>query len=138
MKNSKLFLLSACFVIVNSLAIAGNTRTGVEDTTAESSEELYVDPLEELLAMEGIPTIIMDSDDVLNLLNEEVTYINPLEEVLAMESIPTIEIKDQNTFTVQSFDAMEVEEMNPLQEVLAMEQIPTIQVETNTVWAVQH
>lgn len=126
MKTSQLFSLVIAFVVLNTSVFAGNTKTETKDTSLDSSEELYVNPLEEVLAMQAIPEIIIE--DELNAtswlyVNAEEEYTNPLNEILEMEQIPQIEIAMHS-------QSLELDYVNPLLEVLEMDKIPAIRVDT--------
>jgi hypothetical protein len=127
MKTSNLTSLVIAFVILSSTAFAGNPKTEMKDTSIDSSEELYVNPLEEVLAMQGIPEIILDEEITLSFWamgTSKEDDTNPLREVLDMEPIPDITLTtNQKTF---DFEVLADNFTNPLQEVLEMESIPTI------------
>lgn len=126
MKTSQLFSLVIAIALLNSTAFAGNTKTETKDSSLDSSEELYVNPLEEVLAMQAIPDIILD-DDMPSAswlhVNAEEDYLNPLNEVLEMENIP--EVKMNSTLKLS-----DDEYSNPLQEVLEMEAIPAVKLDS--------
>jgi len=126
MKTSQLFSLVIAFVVLSTSVFAGNTKTETKDASLDSSEELYVNPLEEVLAMQAIPEIIMENDMSTAswlYVDAEEEYTNPLIEVLEMEQIPQIEIAMHS-------QSLELDYVNPLIEVLEMEKIPAIRVDT--------
>jgi hypothetical protein len=125
MKTSQLFSLAIAFVILSTSAFAGNTKTETKDTSIDSSEELYVNPLEEVLAMQAIPDIILENEMTKTswlYVNNEEDYVNPFNEVLEMETIPEVHIAE--------FELLDTLYVNPLQEVLEMEAIPTIKLDS--------
>ncbi len=122
MKTSQLFSLTIAFALLTTTVFAVNTKTETKNASTDSSEELYVNPLEEVLAMQDIPEIILESDIRLNpwlYVNAEEEYVNPLKEVLEMENIPEVKI-----YSTQNL--VDIEYTDPLQEVLQMEEIPNI------------
>ncbi len=126
MKTSQLFSLVLAFTILSTSTFAGNTKTETNDSSIDSSEELYVNPLEEVLAMQAIPDIILDDNMTSTswlYVNAEEEYLNPLNEVLEMENIPEVNI-------ATSLRIADEEYTNPLQEVLEMEAIPTIKLDS--------
>lgn len=126
MKTSQLFSLVIAFVVLSTSVFAGNTKTETKDASLDSSEELYVNPLEEVLAMQAIPEIIIENDMSTAswlYVDAEEEYTNPLNEVLAMETIPQIDV-------AMRLNSSETEYANPLEEVLEMEQIPSIRLDT--------
>ena len=126
MKTSQLFSLVIAFVVLSTSVFAGNTKTETKDASLDSSEELYVNPLEEVLAMQAIPEIIMENDMSTAswlYVDAEEEYTNPLIEVLEMEQIPQLEV-------AMYLKSSEMDYVNPLIEVLEMEKIPAIRVDT--------
>lgn len=126
MKTSQLFSLVIAFVILSTSVFAGNTKTDAKDALLDSSEELYVNPLEEVLAMQAIPEIIMENDMSTAswlYVDAEEEYTNPLIEVLEMEQIPQLEV-------AMYLKSSEMDYVNPLIEVLEMEKIPAIRMDT--------
>ena len=126
MKTSQLFSLVIAFVILSTSVFAGNTKTETKDASLDSSEELYVNPLEEVLAMQAIPEIIMENDMSTAswlYVDAEEECTNPLIEVLEMEQIPQLEV-------AMYLKSSEMDYVNPLIEVLEMEKIPAIRVDT--------
>ena len=127
MKTSQLFSLVIAVAFLSSTAFAGNPKTETKDTSIDSSEELYVNPLEEVLAMQAIPEIIMDFEMTKTqwiYVNAEEEYTNPLNEVLEMETIPEVYTHSKPKFT--EIELSEDMDVNPLQEALDMEAIPSI------------
>ena len=126
MKTSQLFSLVIAFVILSTSVFAGNTKTETKDASLDSSEELYVNPLEEVLAMQAIPEIIMENDMSTAswlYVDAEEECTNPLIEVLEMEQIPQLEV-------AMYLKSSEMDYVNPLIEVLEMEKIPAIRMDT--------
>ena len=126
MKTSQLFSLVIAFVILSTSVFAGNTKTETKDASLDSSEELYVNQLEEVLAMQAIPEIIMENDMSTAswlYVDAEEECTNPLIEVLEMEQIPQLEV-------AMYLKSSEMDYVNPLIEVLEMEKIPAIRVDT--------
>ena len=126
MKTSQLFSLVIAFVVLSTSVFAGNTKTETKDASLDSSEELYVNPLEEVLAMQAIPEIIMENDMSTAswiYVDAEEEYTNPLIEVLEMEQIPQLEV-------AMYLKSSEMDYVNPLIEVLEMEKIPAIRMDT--------
>mgnify|MGYP000326941154 CR=1 FL=1 len=104
MKTSQLFSLVIAIALLNSTAFAGNTKTETKDSSLDSSEELYVNPLEEVLAMQAIPDIILD-DDMPSAswlyVNAEEDYLNPLNVIFFFVLFSYLKLQENLLFNIR-------------------------------------